>query len=146
MIGPACILDVGRDAHSLITREELEAHRGAIERTGRVLIRTGWSDKFGSPAFWTDFPTLSPDAAQFLVECRVVFLGMDTPSPSVIDLHEVHRILLGAGCVLAECLVGLTQLSSEETFIVCLPLKLVGLDGAPARIVAFEEPVLSTEQ
>jgi arylformamidase len=93
---------------------------------------------YGTPAFWTDFPALTPAAAEYLADAGVVFVGLDTPTPSIEHLHATHNILLGAGCVLAECLVGLDRLAHSETYLVCLPLKLVGLDGAPARVIALD--------
>ena len=45
---------------------------------------------------------------------------------------EVHRILLGAGIVILEGL-DLSQVEAGWHDLICLPLKLVGRDGSPAR-------------
>jgi len=134
-IGPATVLDVPDDRD--VSRADVLARAEQIRDTGRLLLRSGWSRRYGSSGFWAGFPEIGPDIADVLVDLGVRFLGIDTPTPSVAHLHDVHRRLLGAGTVIAECLTGLEQLSTT-TYLVCLPLPLVGLDGAPARIVAIE--------
>ncbi len=48
-----------------------------------------------------------------------------------------HQTLLGAGMVLLEYLNGLDQLDEPEVFLMALPLRIPGADGAPARVVAM---------
>ena len=134
-IGPATVVDM--DAPT-ITRDHLQPHEASIRRYRRVLIRTGWAAEFGHPHYWTGFPELRLDAVQALIGWGVSFLGLDTPSPSRHELHEVHQALLGAGVVLAECLTNLSELTDEELIVICLPLPLVGLDGSPSRIVGLQ--------
>jgi arylformamidase len=138
MIGEACVIDIGGSSGHVVTVAELTPFSDAITSSRRVLLRSGWSSKVGTEAYWSDFPVLSLEVARFLTERGVRFLGMDTPTPSVVELHEVHEELLSGGCIIAECLVNLGELAADHTFLVCLPLKLVGLDGAPSRIVALE--------
>ena len=51
----------------------------------------------------------------------------------------VHHIILGNGLWNSEYVTGLGRLEPPSTTIVALPLKLVGLDASPARVIAFEE-------
>jgi arylformamidase len=134
-IGPAVVVDL--DPAEPITASALAAHEARIRSTGRVVLRTGWDGRVGSPAYWAGSPELDAEGAELLAAWGVVFLGLDVPTPTHSDLHRVHRILLGAGMLLAECLVGVAALEPEFT-IVCLPLPLVGLDGSPARVVALQ--------
>jgi kynurenine formamidase len=60
----------------------------------------------------------------------------------VEDLAEVthiHHILLGGGVVIVEGLKNLDRIRAESVFLLALPLKIGGGDGAPARVIAFEE-------
>lgn len=139
MIGRVAVVDVPAAPGAPITAADLADHVGRIRASGRVILRSGWDRHRGTPAYWQGFPELTPEAARLLAAIGVRFLGIDTPTPSLADLHEVHKILLESGCVLAECLVNTAELS-DESFLICLPLPLVGLDGAPARIVALEPP------
>jgi arylformamidase len=51
---------------------------------------------------------------------------------------SVHRVLLGAGVVVVEGL-DLRAVPPGDYELYCLPLKLVGSDGAPARVVLISE-------
>lgn len=146
-VGPAVIIDITNDRN--VTPDDLRPHEAAIRDTGRVLLRSGWSRLAGSPHYWNAFPEVTPEAADYLVALQVTFLGLDTPTPSTTHLHVVHRALLENGVVIAECVHNLESVRSRMPYLVCLPLPLVGLDGAPARIVAIEtepEPTNTNEE
>jgi arylformamidase len=135
-VGPAVVVDAEGPA---IDRHHLIPHEHAVRASTRVLIRTGWSRNYGKPAFWTGFPELTLPAIDLLIAWGTRFVGLDTPTPSATALHETHHRLLGAGIVLVECLTNLDRLSTS-TYLVCLPLPLVGLDGAPVRAIAIDSP------
>jgi len=111
----------------------------------RLILRTGWSEYFGSMKFYNEYPFLSENAAQWLVEKGVRLIAMDTPSPDN-PAHSRgtpkdspnHKVLLGAGVVLVEYVTNLKSLSSSEVELIVMPLKLKGCDGSPARCVAIE--------
>lgn len=139
MIGRVAVVDVTAAPGTSLTAAHLEDSIERIRTAGRVILRSGWDRHLGTPAYWGGFAELTPDAARLLVSAGVRFVGIDTPTPSFTHLHEVHRTLLEAGCVLAECLINTAELSADS-FLICLPLPLVGVDGAPARIIALEPP------
>jgi len=139
--GPARLVDLapggGLGPRTPITPEMLAAHAAAFEPGGRVLYRTGWSSRFGSPEFFTDLPSLTRDAAQWIADRRIVLLGMDTPTPSKIAGRECHHILLGKGVeiVIVEGLTNLDRLPPRFT-LMAFPLNFQGRDGSPVRAVA----------
>lgn len=138
--GEAALVDLAPGGalapRAVIEAAMLEAHAGAFAPGARVLCRTGWDRHWGQPDFYTDHPSLTIEAAQWMAARRVALLGLDTPSPSVDEL-EVHRILLGpgAGIVIVESLANLDQLPPRFT-LSCYPLRLAGGDGSPTRAVA----------
>jgi len=136
LIGPATVLDFPAEMNATIGPAWLAQHEKRIPPGARLLFRTGWDVHYGREAYWHDYPGLSPEGARWLVERDVALLGFDTPSPSR-DTQEVHEILLGAArpVVLVESLAHLGELPDRFTLIVS-PLRLSGLDGAPARVVA----------
>jgi arylformamidase len=101
------------------------------ERATRVLLATGWSETaLGRDVYFADPPVLDLSAADRLVGAGTRLVGIDGPT---VDLDgEVHRRLLGAGCVIVENLVNLTQLGSSAEVII-LPLPLLDGDGSPVR-------------
>lgn len=107
-----------------------------IERGDIVLIMTGFSRKFRSKEYYTEYPELTSDCAERLVACGISIVGMDTPSPDRPPF-PVHKILLGNGILIIENLTNLEALLNVPTFTVsALPMKLAA-DAAPVRVVAI---------
>jgi len=103
--------------------------------TRRLLIKTAKSLAPPSRAA----AHLADDAARWIVARGIRLVGIDAPS---VDSPQsqwlgVHRILLGAGVVILESLA-LDSVPPGRYMLVCLPLKLMGCDGAPARVVLIE--------
>ena len=103
-----------------------------------MLLRTGWGARFGEPEFFTGFPGLTEGAALWLRARKVALLGIEQPSVHPVRHLEVHRALLSVGIVLIESVANLDQLTQDCVYLVALPMNLIGLDGAPARVIAIE--------
>ncbi|HLO25552.1 MAG TPA: cyclase family protein [Geobacteraceae bacterium] len=132
-IGPARVVPIAHP--QAILPEELEAHR--LRAGERVLFRTQNSERcWKDNRFVEDFVYISAAAAQYLVQRKVRTVGIDYLSVGgyVHDGVETHRILLGAGIWLIEGL-NLTAVKPGAYELVCLPLRIVGADGAPARAI-----------
>jgi arylformamidase len=132
-IGPARVIRI--EHPQAILPAELEAHR--LRAGERVLFLTRNSERcWKSNRFVEDFVYVSAAAAQFLVERRVRTVGIDYLSVGgyVHDGVETHRILLGAGIWLIEGL-NLSAVKPGAYDLVCLPLRVAGADGAPARAI-----------
>lgn len=122
--------------HELITAETLE-RLSIPPRTRRVLFKTRNSELWesGEMAFKTDFVALAEDGARYLVERGIKLVGIDYLSIAPYAAPEpVHRLLLEAGIVIIEGL-NLTEVAPGRYSLYCLPLKLAGADGAPARVI-----------
>ncbi|KUG28787.1 metal-dependent hydrolase [hydrocarbon metagenome] len=127
---------IGIENPVAVTAAELVRH--GIRRGERLLFRTANSARLAQPGpFAEDFTYVAEDAARFLAEKKVRLVGVDYLS--VGGFHDdgaaTHRILLEAGIWLVEGL-DLSGLSPGPVELICLPLKLVGTEGAPARAVA----------
>jgi arylformamidase len=106
-------------------------------RTRRVLFKTRNSDYWanGLKTFQEDFVGISPDGAQYLVDRGVQLVGVDYLSVApYADPVPTHQILLNAGVVIVEGL-DLSAVSEGRYNLFCLPLRLAGADGAPARAI-----------
>lgn len=119
-----------------VSAAALEA-AGIPAGTERLLLRTRnrhlWAE---SPqAFRRDFAAITADGAEWLVAHGVRLVGVDYLSVAPFDAPvPTHRILLGAGVVVVEGL-DLAAVPAGEYTLYCLPLKLKGADGAPARAI-----------
>jgi len=106
-------------------------------RTRRLLIKTRNSQywKQEDKAFQSDFVGISADGADFLVKRGVKLIGVDYLSVAPYkQSRPTHEILLKAGVVIVEGL-DLSEVSQGRYSLFCLPLKLAGSDGAPARAI-----------
>jgi arylformamidase len=134
LLGRAYVLYLPEIEH--ITARALEVS-DIPPRTRRLLFKTRNSDYWarGVKTFQKDFAALTPDAAQYLVDRNVRLVGVDYLSVAPFSQSTPsHRILLEAGVVVLEGL-DLSQVSQGRYTLTCLPLKLGGSDGAPARVI-----------
>jgi arylformamidase len=118
-----------------ITAEELREHR--LQAGERVLFRTSNSPRcWQADRFVEDFVYISEPAAEYLAEMRVRTVGVDYLSVGGYhaDGAKIHRILLTAGIWIIEGL-DLSAVRAGRYDMICLPVKLHGSDGAPARAI-----------
>ncbi|MEU9400904.1 cyclase family protein [Streptomyces sp. NPDC048242] len=142
--GRAVVADVrGLAPRSPITPELLAP---ALEAAASVqhpvlLLATGWSAHWGTDAY-ADHPWLTPAAAEAVVAAgvrtvAVDALSVDPSGPDADPALPAHRVLCGAGGVIAENLTHLDRLVGvDDAEVFLFPLRLPGADGAPVRAVA----------
>lgn len=120
----------------LITAAALEeAH--IPPRTRRILFKTRNSEYWArrENRFQSGFVGISPDGAEYLVRRGVKLVGVDYLSVAPYkNSRPTHEILLEAGVVIVEGL-DLSGVSQGRYTLYCLPLKLAGAEGAPARAI-----------
>lgn len=133
-IGRARVISIPVQA-GRVGRAELE---GKDLRAGeRILLKTRNSERrWDNREFQPDFVALDASGALFLREAGVVLVGVDYLSIGLYmaDGAETHRTLLGAGIWIVEGL-DLRAVSDGEYDMICLPLRIQGGDGSPARVV-----------
>ena len=132
-IGRARVIEIS-DAESIKT-EELSPHQ--IQAGERILFKTCNSAScWQTNDFVKDFVYISSDAAQYLAERKVQTVGVDYLSVGGFfkDGAETHHALLGAGIWIIEGL-NLSNVRPGFVELICLPLKIEGSDGAPARAI-----------
>jgi arylformamidase len=132
LCGRAFVAELGRVRS--IGGKELEAALipGGTER---LLLKTGNSLFWKEHTFNAAYAALTEDGARRLVESGIRLVGIDYlsigPYP---DGSNVHRILLSAGIVIVEGL-DLGHVKPGGYKLVCLPLKVAGAEGIPARAI-----------
>jgi arylformamidase len=93
----------------------------------------------GEWEFKTGFVAVSIDGAKWLVQHGIELVGVDYLSVAPFGEGEpTHKVLLGAGVVAVEGL-DLSKVEQGSYDLYCLPLKLLGSDGAPARAILVGE-------
>lgn len=139
LIGPALVVRFPDDVMSITA-----AHLAKVELDGveRVLFATRNSGFNREVDFHKDYTYVAPDAAELLVKKGVKLVGVDYLSIEQFKSghHRTHKTLLGADVIIIEGL-SLGAVAPGRYELICLPLSLPGLDGAPARAVLRELPV-----
>jgi arylformamidase len=109
-----------------------------LEKARFLILRTGWGNRWGQAAYFEDFPALSAQAADWLVQTGIAGLGTDAISIDRIYDPDfpIHRRIFSAGLFAIENLANLDQLPAEFT-LGCFPLAIRSADGAPSRVVAW---------
>lgn len=102
----------------------------------RLLIKSGNSMLWEKQSFDPDFVALTEDGAEWLVGNGIRLVGIDYLSvqPYRDVVPRVHQILLHAGVVVLEGL-NLSKVHSGMYELLCLPLNILGAEGAPARAI-----------
>ena len=109
----------------------------------RVLLRTRNSVRpdFRIAPFRTDYAAIAPGGARWLAQRRPELIGIDYLSVQGFeDPPDAHTVLLGAGIPLLEGLV-LDPVAPGRYLLVCLPLRLQGVEAAPARAILLPEVI-----
>jgi len=133
LYGPAVVVDataVVADSLGEADLEALDIPKGAE----RVILKTRNSELWNREGFTRDFLRLDGSGARYIVSRGIRAIGIDYLS---IGDHDAHRELLGAGVVPVEGL-DLRGIEPGAYTFVCLPIDLVGSDGAPARAILID--------
>jgi arylformamidase len=107
----------------------------------RVLFKTRNSEFWPGEGseFRPDFVAVDKSGAEWLVKKGVQLVGIDYLSIAPYkQSRPTHRVLLEAGVVVVEGL-DLSEIKRGLYTLHCLPLKLIGSDGAPARVILVGE-------
>ena len=102
----------------------------------RILIKTRNSQLWATTEFRTDYVGVTESGARHLVAHGIKLVGVDYLSvePFKTPGAPAHHVLLGAGTIVLEGL-NLRDVEPGIYDLCCLPLRVVGSDGAPARVV-----------
>jgi arylformamidase len=136
-VGEALLVRVDIPDGGNVERSHFTSYREQIVRCGKVVLSTGWAKHWGQPDYFTQHPVITPDAAEFLIDCGVHLIGVDFPS---VDRPPflTHMPLLSHNVLILENLTNLSEIRGQSFRLVALPLKFTGRDGSPVRAVALE--------
>ncbi len=134
--GIAHVIRIPKNAKEEIIVADLKPFEDLYTPEAKIIYETGWHKHFGEDNFFSEFPSLTQEAACYLASKNIRMLGMDTPTPGN-DWYELHHdILLPKEIVIVEGLANLDQVPDKFTFI-GFPLNFKGRDGSPIRAVAM---------
>lgn len=126
--------------------ERWEAEHGHVPHGALFVARTGryklWPNRNAYLGIddqgWRRFPTVSPEAARFLVEQRHIYgFGLDSPSVDLFNASATHRILSSHNVYVLENLADLSRVPAHGATAIALPVKVCMASGSPVRVVAI---------
>ncbi|MGN6326646.1 cyclase family protein [Pseudolysinimonas sp.] len=135
---PAVVLHRARDAARGIGADELPE---AAAAGTAVLLDTGWSRHFGTPAYTVDAPFLTGEAAEELVRRGVALVGIDSlniddTSAEAAGARPAHSALLAAGIHVVEHLTALDAVPAAGATFTAVPPRVEGFGTFPVRAFA----------
>ncbi len=144
LVGSAVIVDVApAQPRQLLGIGDLDSISDRIQPGVRLLFRTDWHKRYGTPEYRDELPRISLDLAEWLVEKEVALIGVEPPSVADVndmqELTEVHQTLFRGNVVIVEGLAHLDRITTPTVQFIALPMKIVGGDGSPVRAIAIEE-------
>jgi arylformamidase len=132
LLGRARVVEIPRRGG--IAAADLEA--AGLREDLRVLLKTSNSALWNAGGFREDYTHLTDSGARYLVEQGVKVVGVDYLSVEQFKKAgaPAHRALLSAGVIIIEGL-NLSDAEAGMYEMYCLPLRVAGGDGAPARVI-----------
>ncbi|CZH48602.1 Kynurenine formamidase [Legionella pneumophila] len=147
-IAPCVVIDISTKAHEAYLGSvqdilDFEKRYRLIQSGDFVIIRTGWSRYWLTPSQYRNnlqFPSVSKEVAQLLVERDIAGLGIDTLGPDTAESgYPVHQIILGQGKYLVENVANADLLPPTGSYILAAPIPIWGGTEAPIRLIGFIE-------
>jgi len=135
LVGPARVIEI-KDPESIKAPELID---NDIKPGQRLLFKTRNSIFRNEPEFHREYVHLSLEGAEYLARTGVLLVGVDYLSVGGYnrDNTAVHVTLLQEGIWLIEGL-DLCSVNPGNYELICLPLKLIGAEAAPARVLLRE--------
>ncbi|MDW7660854.1 MAG: cyclase family protein [Bacillota bacterium] len=134
-IGEAYILDLTNGVPGI---RELEADAALIEKSDFIIMKTGWSKKWGMESYFNDFPVLNEELLDYLLQFDIRGFGVDAISvdPVSTTTFDNHMKMFAKECTIVENLKNLESIPQKNFKIIMLPLLTKDSDGFSARVVA----------
>jgi len=133
LIGTCQMIDIS-DVSDMITAEDLKKYK--INQK-IVLLKTKNSYD-AMNAYNPKHVAMTLDAANYLVEQGITTLGYDYQSFEREGKNDIHRVFMKKNIIVIDNL-RLKNVDAKEYILFCLPIKVTGIDAAPARAVLIEE-------
>jgi kynurenine formamidase len=140
--GRGVVWHIEKPDYGVISVADFERARPAVNPADIVVISTGWWRHFGNERY-DRHPSLSVEAAQWLVDKRVKLVAVDFVTPDLAVNRRglgfdwpVHHVLLGHGVLVCEHTTNLDTLVNNPAEFVFGALNIRNSDGAPARVLA----------
>ena len=138
-LGPCLVIDCSSLSRD-ITLEHIKKYD--LKNIDFLLLRTGWDKYWGQEQYFSDFPALTLEAAEYLARQSLKGIGVDCISVDLMENSDfqVHKTLLKEDMIMIENLKALDQIE-DNMILQAMPLKIKQADGSPIRAIAIKSLV-----
>jgi len=136
--GKACGIDISRLSYDVIDVSLLSDYKSFIEKSEFIILHSGWYKYSWSDSYFSGYPVLSPEAAEWLTGFNLKGIGIDMISVDPVGTsdHRNHKIFFSNNMIIIENLKDTEYLIGKEFTFHAFPLNITGGDGSPVRAVA----------
>ena len=142
-IGKALVIDCRELADGeAITMAQVRRYGAQAEQVDFLLFNLGWDRKWGTDAYFGDYPCVDEEVLEYIKAGRYKGIGFDVIGLDPIADENLTRhkaLFRDTEIVNIENLKNLEQCGTEPFWFSCFPLKLEHCDGSPIRAVAWFE-------
>lgn len=142
LTGHGVVWRIETTEYGVIGAGQLAQARPLLQPGDFLVIDAGWTQRFGDQSYFRH-PSLSLEAAEWLVSQKIALLGVDWPNPDAPEEKRgdnyrwpVHRTLLANGVLIAEHLTNVRELAGQRVEFIFGAINIVDGDGSPARVLA----------
>ncbi|MBN9542447.1 MAG: cyclase family protein [Alphaproteobacteria bacterium] len=146
LIAPCYVIDISSIANkdyalSVSDIKDFEAKYESIKPNSFVMVYTGWDKYWNDAAKYRnnhEFPSISKEAAEYLLSLNIKGIGIDTLSPdNPKNGFPVHNIMLGNNKYIFENVANLSSMPQVSSYILAAPMKIEGGTEAPIRLMGL---------
>lgn len=142
-VGQALVIDcTDLKEGDRITMERITPVKELADKADYLLFRMGWDARWGQESYYNDYPYITEEVAQYMIDSRkkgvgLDVIGLDPIADEALILH--HQVLGTNRFVIIENLCNLDKVGKGLFLFCALPLKFANADGAPIRAIAILE-------
>lgn len=137
-IGKGYGIDISKLSYDVIDIGMLSVHKEYVKKSDFVILHSGWYRYSWSDSYFTGYPVLSTDAAEWLAGFTLKGIGIDAVSVDPVSTADYrnHKIFFKRNMIIIENLRDTDLLIEKEFTFHAFPLNITGGDGSPVRAVA----------
>ncbi len=142
-IGKALVIDcTSLKEGEPITMDHLSRYGTKAETADFLLFYLGWDARWGSEAYFGDYPCLDDSVLEYILEGSYKGIGFDVIGLDPIadgNLTRHKKLFQTRDIINIENLCNLGLCGNDLFWFSCFPLKIRDCDGSPIRAVAWFE-------
>ncbi|TQR35938.1 cyclase family protein [Lysinibacillus sphaericus] len=121
-----------------ITLDRINKVKKGVDQADFLLFYTGWDQYWGTDKYFGDYPHMTEEVAEYLIQSNKKGVGLDVISiDSMTSLTNHKKVLFDSNFVIVENLTKLGEIGNELFTFYALPMKYENADGAPVRAIAI---------